>query len=131
MRVKMWLGFYSGDVHLQGHTPSNLLETSQLQSICFFPYVKELKLIGEKMPGRDFSAGNFYFQPLQSLAKVREHKEPNSSLGVKEGKCGENKMHIHVSVPYTSVIRVVMAKMVKKMMIYVGICFRISGHNLT
>ena len=65
------------------------------------------------------------------MAKGREHKELDYSLGVKEGKCGENKMHIHVSVAYTSVIRVVMAKMVRKMMIYVGICFRISGHNLT
>ena len=86
---------------------------------------------GKKKPGRDFSAGNFYFQSLQALAKVREHKELDYSLGIKEGKCGENKMHINVSVAYTSVITVVMAKMVRKMMIYVGICFRISGHNLT
>lgn len=96
-----------------------------------FPMSKSSNLQGKKKPGRDFSAGNFYFQSLQSLAKVREHKELDYSLGVKEGKCGENKMHINVSVAYTSVIRVVMAKMVRKMMIYVGICFRISGHNLT
>lgn len=40
----------------------------------------------KKKPGRDFSAGSFYFQSLQSSAKVREHKEPNDSLGAKEGE---------------------------------------------
>lgn len=45
---------------------------------------------GEKKPGRDFTAGNFYFQPLQSSAKVRNTKSLATLWEPRKGNIEQN-----------------------------------------